>query len=56
MKISLDLEQALLDLKNAVEFFDKVQASSEEEKIAVGHDHWDWLISAAKAVTAEVKS
>lgn len=37
-------------LVKAVDFFDKVKASSEEEKVAVGTDHWDWLVSAAKDV------
>lgn len=40
------------ELRRAVEFFDKVQAASEGEKIAVGTDHWDWLLNAARALTA----
>lgn len=41
-------EIALADLRRAVEFFDKVKASTGQERAAVGRDHWDWLESAAR--------
>lgn len=44
------LDAALNDLENAVEFFNKVQAATLEEKQAVGSDHYDWLVSAARGV------
>lgn len=39
---------ALVQLKAAVEFFDRVTNSSEDERIAVGNDHWEWLKKAAR--------
>lgn len=37
------------NLRKALEFFDRVKnSSSENERIAVGTDHYDWLISAAR--------
>lgn len=50
--MSEELERALVNLARAVKFFDKVQASSEEEKIAVGRDHWDWIVGASKETAA----
>lgn len=35
-------------LKEALEFYDKVISSTVEERIAVGSDHIDWLIAAAR--------
>lgn len=45
-----DFKYALAELREAIEFFDKVQASSADEKLAVGRDHWDWLEAAARQV------
>ena len=43
---------ALLDasreLARALDFYDRVQASSEDERIAVGRDHYDWVFRAAR--------
>jgi len=47
-----DLEQALAGLRGAVEFFDKVELSSTDERAAVGRGHWDWLCRAAREVAA----
>jgi hypothetical protein len=33
-----------------MDFFDRVQASSLDEKIAVGTDHLNWLVRAARKV------
>jgi hypothetical protein len=35
-------------LKNAVEFYDNVQSSSEEDRAAVGMDHIDLLLYEAR--------
>lgn len=42
--------EALIELKQAVAFFDKVKASSTEERRAAGRGHWDWVLSAARKV------
>lgn len=47
------MSMALNNLKDAVEFWRRVQKSSEDEKIAVGRDHYNWLISAAMIVADE---
>jgi hypothetical protein len=44
------------ELRRAVEFFDRVKAASEDEKIAVGHDHWDRLESAARDAVAPLQA
>lgn len=41
------MERHLDGLAQAVAFYRKVQSSTDDEKIAVGHDHWDWLLRAA---------
>jgi bacterioferritin (cytochrome b1) len=41
-------ERAIKNAKNAIHFFDKVKKSSEEERLAVGSDHWDWLESSLR--------
>lgn len=46
-------ERAIKNAKNAIHFFDKVQKSTQEEKIAVGRDHWDWLESSLRALDKE---
>lgn len=48
--MSDELRIAARELARAIKFFDEVRASSEDERIAVGSDHWDWLISAARKV------
>ena len=45
-----ELEIALKNLKDAVAFMDKRNAASEDDKIAVGSDHWTWLETAARDV------
>lgn len=44
------LNNALQNLKSAYDFFEKVKKSSIDEKISVGTDHYDWLISSVKEV------
>lgn len=46
------LRNALREAKSAVEFFDKVKNASEDEKIAVGTDHWDRVMAAIGACAA----
>lgn len=43
---------ALAEAKDAVAFFDQVKAASQDEKIAVGRDHWNRLEAAIRAVAA----
>lgn len=45
-----DMSLALVELEQALAFFDRVKQSSEEERCAVGADHWDWLEQAARRV------
>jgi hypothetical protein len=47
-----ELELAADECRRAVEFFDRVQSSSGDEKIAVGRDHFDWLERAARRAAA----
>jgi hypothetical protein len=43
----------LNDLKNAVEFYDNVQSSSAEDRAAVGMDHIDLLLYAARELIGQ---
>jgi hypothetical protein len=36
----------------AADFYERVISSSEDEQIAVGQDHWNWLLRAAKEARA----
>ena len=36
------------DLVKALEFFDRVMECSPEERIAVGSDHWIWVLKEAR--------
>jgi len=38
----------LEESKQAIDFFEKVQQATEPERIAVGTDAFDWLLSAAR--------
>jgi hypothetical protein len=38
------------DLESAVDFYKKTLDASQADRIAVGHDHIDWLINAATDV------
>ena len=51
-----DLELAADECRRAVEFMDRVRASSDAEKNAVGNDHWDWLERAARKVAEAAPS
>jgi hypothetical protein len=46
------LRAALMYSHGAIDFYEKVQAASQDEKIAVGQDHWNWLIEAARRARA----
>lgn len=48
-KIEVDIDE----LAKAVKFFDKVKSSSQEDQIAVGVDHWNRLVRAARNVVTE---
>jgi hypothetical protein len=43
-------EIAAAQLRDALDFYDKVNASSDDEKIAVGTDHIDTVIDRARRV------
>ena len=45
-----ELSAALAELKKSVEFYEKINTATEAEKIAVGQDHYDWLICSAQKV------
>lgn len=45
-----DLQGALSELKDAMDFYDKVKKLKGDERLAVGTDHYDWLILAADRV------
>ena len=38
------------DLTKALDFYNKVVSCNTDERIAVGTDHWDWLLSAVRNV------
>lgn len=50
-------ESACKAMREAVDFFNRVQASTDEERAAVGRDHWDWVMKEAKncAIAGEKK-
>lgn len=43
---------AVSHLGEALQFYDSVQASSSEDRAAVGKDHINWVLSAARDVVA----
>ena len=45
-----ELEGALREARDAVDFFDRVKASTQDEQIAVGRDHWNRMEAALRAV------
>ena len=47
MIVNEETWNAYKDLQQAVEFYNKVQNCTPEERQAVGTDHWDWLIDSA---------
>ena len=46
------LREVVAYSRDAIDFYDKVQAASQDEKVAVGQDHWNWLIEAARRARA----
>ena len=46
--IADDRDRAIYDLKDALEFHDRVEASPEIERIAVGGDHMQGLMKAVR--------
>lgn len=48
-----EIEPSLDALEDAIIFFDKVKSASQEEQIAVGTDHWNRLLEAARNVVNE---
>jgi predicted enzyme related to lactoylglutathione lyase len=54
IKMTDDLQIKLDDLKSAVDFYERVINASMDEQIAVGQDHWKWLISASKGVAGAI--
>ena len=49
---STQLLDAARELARALDFHDSVQESSEDERIAVGQDHYDWVFRAARKVAS----
>lgn len=48
---------ALVDeIGASVDFFDRIKGLTEDEKIAVGHDHWDRIESAARKFIVALRS
>lgn len=45
-----ELEAALREARDAVDFFDRVKASTQDEQIAVGRDHWNRMEAALRSV------
>lgn len=54
-EVESDAKHDVLELTQALGFFDKVQAASKEDRVAIGNDHWEWLESAARKVIGEEK-
>lgn len=48
----MDRDDAIDNLKRALDFYDRVNASSPDDKAAVGQDHWEWLERASREVVA----
>lgn len=53
--MSEELKSQLDWLVRAVDFMDRVRSASEEEKIAVGSDHWNMLEQSARDVVKSYK-
>lgn len=47
-----ELEGALREARDAVDFFDRVKAATQDEQIAVGRDHWNRMEAALRTVAA----
>lgn len=47
------MKLALVELHAALDFFDRVKAAPERDRIAVGTDHWDRLEAATRGVVAK---
>jgi hypothetical protein len=47
---STQLLDAAQEMARALDFFDRVQASPESDREAVGRDHHDWVFRAARKV------
>lgn len=45
-------DAVLAEARDAIDFLDRVRAASPAEQIAVGHDHWDRVEKALRAVAA----
>lgn len=50
------LADAAIEVRDALDFFDRVKAASADEQIAVGTDHWDRLEAAARRVAAALST
>lgn len=48
----MNSDAVMAEARDAVAFLDKVRAAKPDEKIAVGHDHWDRAEAALRAVAA----
>ena len=46
-----ELLEAAKFMKEGMRFYDKVLNSSEAEKIAVGTDHYKWIMKAARRIS-----
>lgn len=53
--VSRSLLPALREAADAIDFFDRVKTASDDEKIAVGSDHWNRLESATRGVAEAMK-
>ena len=51
MKTIMDM--GLIELSNAIEFYDRVLNSTGDERTAVGNDHHEWLVQAARSLSKE---
>lgn len=52
LRIVSKRQGAINELREAITFFDRVKVAPENERIAVGQDHWNWLEAAARKVVA----
>lgn len=44
------IEPLVREAREAIDFFDRVRSSPDDERIAVGSDHWDWIESVIRKI------
>lgn len=45
-----ELQKAIAELEKALQFYDQVSRATEDERIAVGRDHHDWIMDCCRKI------